>query len=214
MKVALFGAKGIVGSRILNEALSRGHTVTVVVRDPASYTAPEGVKVVAGDTSDPQSVGQVVVGHDAVISSVGPGRNDNPQPQNIPQAARSLLEALPTTGVKRLLVVGGAGSLEVAPGLQLVDSPQFPEQFKPEASAARDALNIVRESGANLDWTFFSPSLMIEPGERTGQFRVGGDQLLFDASGQSRISCEDFAVAVVDELEKGENIQRRVTVGY
>jgi uncharacterized protein len=214
MKVALLGAKGMVGSRILSEALSRGHTLTVVVRDPAGYTAPEGVKVVAGDTADPQSITQAVASHDAVISAVGPGRNDNPQPQNITQAARTLLQALPEAGVKRLLLVGGAGSLEVAPGLQLMDSPQFPEAFKPEAYAARDALNIFKEGGTNLDWTFFSPSIFIEPGERTGQFRVGGDQLLFDASGQSRISCEDFAVAILDELEKGENIRRRITVGY
>jgi len=215
MKVALFGAKGMIGSEILKEALSRKHEVTVVVRDPKSFAAPARVKVVAGDASNPADVARVVAGHDAVISAVGPGRNNStPQPLNIVQATKGLQQGLATTAVKRLLIVGGAGSLEVAPGLQLLDSPQFPDEYRPEALAARQALEVVKDNLVDLDWTFFSPSLVIEPGERTGQFRIGGEQLLFDGNGQSRITVEDFAIAIIDELEKSENVGRRVTIGY
>ncbi len=215
MKVVLFGAKGMVGSNILKEAVSRHHEVTIVVRNAADYTAPEGVKVVEGDATDARQVAEVVNGTDAVISAVGPGRNlSQPNPQIIPQVTSSLIKGLSEAGVKRLLLVGGAGTLEVAPGLQLVDSDNFPADYKPEALAGRESYNIIKETGSDLDWTFFCPSIIIEPGERTATFRVGNDQVLFDAQGQSRISSEDFAIAIIDELENKQNIQRKITVGY
>lgn len=215
MKIVLFGAKGMVGSRILAEALRRQHEVTVVVRNPADFSSDaEKVTVVAGDASNASQVAQIAAGHDAVLSSVGPGRHANAQPENILRSVNAFLEALPAAGVQRLLLVGGAGSLEVAPGLQLVESPEFPAAFKAEASIARDALNILKNSNTSLNWTFFSPSIFIEPGERTGKFRVGGDAVLFDEQGQSRISAEDFAVAMLDELEQNQNPKRRITVGY
>jgi uracil phosphoribosyltransferase len=121
--------------------------------------------------------------------------------------------AVKEAGVKRLIVVGGAGSLEVAPGLQLIDTPQFPDAYRPEASAGRDFLNALRAE-TSLDWTFLSPSALFEPGERTGKFRLGGDQLLADAAGQSRISMEDYAIALVDEIETPKHVRQRFTVGY
>lgn len=214
MKLVLFGAKGFIGVAITNEALRRGHEVTAVVRDPSGYNPPAGVKVVVGDASNSADVAKIVAGYDAVISAIGPTRGDNPQPLNILQATHGLLDGLRAANVKRLLMVGGAGSLEVAPGVQLVDTPEFPDAFKAEASAARDVLNIFKGSAPDLDWTFFSPSFIIEPGERTGEFRVGGDQPLFDANGQSRITSQDFAIAIIDELEQSQNIRRRITVGY
>lgn len=215
MKIALFGAKGMIGSRILAEALSRNHQVTVIVRNAAAFeNSSSQVTVLEGDANNSAKLAQLVAGHDVVISAIGPGRHANAKPQNILETTHSFLEGLPASGVKRLLLVGGAGSLEVAPGLQLIDTPEFPEAYKSEAEPARQALNVLRKSGQAVDWTFFSPSIMIEPGERTGQFRVGGDQLLVDSTGQSRISAEDFAVGIIDEAEKNQHIQQRVTVGY
>lgn len=214
MKIVVFGSKGFVGTDIVKEALKRGYEVTAVVRNINGYNAPEGAKVQAGDASNPAEVAKIVAGYDAVISAVGPTRGDNPQPANIINATNGLLEGLRQTGVKRLLLVGGAGSLEVAPGVQLIDTPEFPAAFKEEAAAARDALKLIKSSASDLDWTYFSPAIVIEPGESNGEFRIGGDQVLFDANGQSRITSQDFAIAVVDELEKSENVGRRVTVAY
>lgn len=207
MKIALFGASGTIGQRILKEALSRGHQVTVVSRN-ASRT--DGIPVVIGDVLGASSVAEAVKDSDVVISAVGPSPGEDPK--MVPQAAAALIEGVKQTGVPRLLIVGGAGSLEVEPGVQLLDTPQFPREWKGIALAHRDALEIYRQS--DIDWTYFSPAIFIEPGQRTGQYRVGGDAVLADSKGQSRISAEDYAVAMLDEVEKPKLHRRRVTIAY
>ncbi len=202
MKIALFGAGGTIGQRIATEARSRGHTVTGLGRD--------------ANVTDAESVARAVAGHDAVVSAVGPGFGPNAQPPDmLSKAARALLAGLKMAGVKRLVVVGGAGSLEVAPGKQLVDQPEFPAAWKPVALAHRDALDVYRaQRDPDIAWTYISPPAFIEPGVRTGKYRIGGDQLLVDARGESRISAEDFAVALVDELENAKNARKRITAAY
>ncbi len=207
MKLALFGASGMIGSRLLREAVRRGHAVTAVVRDPRRFPAPTGrVIVIKGDVLNPAEVAAAVAGHDAVLCAVGPGADV------LAAAPRALIEGLSRAGVKRLVVVGGAGSLEIA-GRQLVDQPDFPAEYKAAALAHRDALNVYRQN-TSLDWTFVSPPAEIGPGERTGKFRLGGDALLADAKGRSRVSAEDYAVAFIDEVEKPAHIRRRFTVAY
>ncbi|WP_225764629.1 NAD(P)-dependent oxidoreductase [Inquilinus sp. Marseille-Q2685] len=202
-KLALIGATGNVGSKILAEALNRGHEVTGIVRNPEKLPQHPNLTAKRGDVFDADGLAGLLAGHDAVISSVHYTASD----------PALLLQAVKASGVKRYLVVGGAGSLEVAPGVQLVDTPEFPAIYKEEASKGRDYLNLLRgETG--LDWTFLSPSAVIAPGERTGTFRLGGDQLLVGADGQSRISQEDYAIALIDELEKPAHIRQRFTVGY
>jgi uncharacterized protein len=208
MNVALFGASGMMGSRILRELLHRGHTVTAVVRNPEKVTAV-GAYVVMGDVLDPASVAAAAKGAEAAVSAYSPPAGE---PSHLIAAAHSLLAGLGWAGVKRLIVVGGAGSLFVAPGLQLVDTPDFPDMYKAVALAHRDVLAILKAS--SLDWTFFSPAALTEPGERTGNFRLGGTNLVVDAHGQSHISAEDYAIALVDELEKPKHIRQQFTVGY
>ena len=203
MKVALIGPTGNVGSRILAELLRRGHEVTGIARHPERLPSQSHVTVKRGDANDEDGLAALLTGHDAVISA---GRFISVNP-------RALIAAVKKAGVKRLLVVGGAGSLEVAPGVQLVDTPDFPAAYKPEASAGRDFLNTLRGE-QELNWTFLSPSALFAPGERTGKFRLGTDRLLISDDGQSRISMEDFAVALMDELEVPRHLQQRFTVGY
>ena len=212
MKIVLFGATGMIGQRILHEAVGRGHSVTAIARDPSKITetGPD-VSPVAGDVLDTKAVAEQVKGADAVVSSVSPGAGAN---DIYEKAAKSLIEGLKSAGVKRLIFVGGAGSLEVAPGVQLVDTPGFPEIYKARALAMRDELNYVRANGGDLDWTYISPAAIIHPGERTGTFRIGGDQLLVDAEGNSYISAEDFAIGLVDEIESSAHLKQRITLGY
>jgi putative NADH-flavin reductase len=212
MKVAIFGASGNIGQRIADEALRRGHSVTAVVRDPTKIPPRKNLSAMKGDVTVIEHVTAAASGQDAVISAVNfPGNKDGVA--MFSRATRSLLDGLKVAKVKRMLMVGGAGSLEVAPGKQLVDAPDFPEAWKGAALAHRDAFKLLRED-ATLDWTYVSPAAVIEPGERTGKFRLGTDQLLTDANGQSRISMEDFAVAVIDEMEKPRHIRRRFTLAY
>jgi putative NADH-flavin reductase len=201
--IALIGASGNVGSKILAEALNRGHNVTGIVRNPEKLPPQAGLTAKRGDVSDAKGLAALLAGHDAVISSLHFSASD----------PVLLLQAVRDSGVKRYLVVGGAGSLEVAPGKALVDTPDFPAAYKEEASKGRDYLALLR-GVTDLDWTFLSPSAIIAPGERTGKFRLGGDQLLVGADGQSRISQEDYAIALIDELEKPAYRQQRFTVGY
>jgi uncharacterized protein len=203
MKVALIGATGNVGSRILAELVSRGHTVTAIARNPEKASARPGVTLKRGDVHDKAGLAALLKGHDAVVSAVRFSASD----------PKLLIAAVKEAHVPRYLVVGGAGSLEVAPGKKLIDSPNFPEVYKPEAGAGGVFLGILRDEKA-LDWTFLSPSAMIGAGERTGKFRLGGDQLLTAPDGKSSISYEDYAVAMVDELEKPAHSRRRFTVGY
>jgi uncharacterized protein len=213
MKIALFGASGTIGRRILAEALSRGHEVTAIVRDPSRLAeqAPR-LRKQAGDILDPAGVATAVAGHDAVVSAFGPGGGGSDD--LVVEAARSLIAGLTSAGVRRLVFVGGAGSLEVAPGVQLVDTPQFPEAWKGIALAHREAKHALVEGGGDLDWTYFSPPALIEPGERTGTFRLGETALLADSQGQSRISAEDYAIALLDELERPQHIRRQFTAAY
>jgi putative NADH-flavin reductase len=201
MKIALIGATGNVGQRVTAEALSRGHEVVAIARDVSKVEAQAGVTPVAADLTDKAAIGKAIEGADAVVLSVKFQELD----------VEAMLDAL--KGARRLLIVGGAASLFVAPGLQLIDTEGFPDFIKVEAEPARKALaRIQQEQG--LDWTFLSPSVFFGPGERTGKFRLGGDELLSDAGGKSHISYEDYAVALLDEIENPQHSRRRFTVGY
>jgi putative NADH-flavin reductase len=211
MKIALFGATGTIGQRILKEALDRGHEVTALLRDLSKLNVQSDRfhKVVA-DASDADQVANAVRGHDIVISSIGPRPG---QERTFVETTKSLIEGVKRSGVRRLLAVGGAGSLEVAPGVQLVDTPEFPEQWKEIAWVHRDVLDLYRQE-TDLEWTNLSPAAFIQPGERTGKYRIGTDQLVVDEKGESRISAEDYAVALLDEAENPKFIRKRFTVAY
>jgi uncharacterized protein len=209
MKVVLFGASGMIGSRILDELVRRGHAVTAVARHPEKVRGFNGVKPVQADVTDPASVAVVAKGADAAISAYAPPHTD---PGKILETTRALVAGLNQAGVHRLIVVGGAGSLEIAPGVQLVDTPEFPSAWMAIALAHRDVLPILKRS--DLDWTYFSPAALIEPGVRTGKFRLGGTRLVANDRGESKISAEDYAVALVDELENSQNIRKQFTAAY
>lgn len=203
MKVALIGISGRVGSRLAAELLKRGHAVTGIARNVDKVEARDGLVVKPGDATVAPALAPLLAGHDAVVSASRFQTSD----------AGALVDAVKKAGVNRLLVVGGSGSLEVAPGYALKDAPGFPPAFKLEASAGSEFLTALRREDV-LDWTFLSPSAEFAPGERTGAFRLGGDQLLVDENGKSWISIEDFAIAMVDELESPTHSRRRFTVGY
>ncbi|MEI9408154.1 NAD(P)-dependent oxidoreductase [Mesorhizobium salmacidum] len=201
-KVALIGASGAVGSRLLKELSDRGHTVTGIARSPEKIAALPGVTARKGDVFDRQGLADLIRGHDVVISSV----------HFVDSDPDTLIAAVRASGVKRYLVVGGAGSLEVAPGKRLVDTPEFPAIYKAEAQKGADFLDKLKTVG-DLDWTFLSPSALFVPGERTGKFRLGKDTLLVSDKGSS-ISFEDYAIVMVDEIEKPTHVRQRFTVGY
>ncbi|WP_213294892.1 NAD(P)-dependent oxidoreductase [Paraburkholderia sacchari] len=210
LKIALFGATGMVGSRIAAEAARRGHQVSALVRQPERVAAGPHVHAAKADLLDAANVAAAVRGHDLVASAYAPPMS---QLEDLQTASRALVEGMRAAGLARLVVVGGAGSLEVAPGVQLVDTEGFPDAYKPIALAHRVALNYYR-TVTDLDWTFFAPAALIAPGERTGKFRTGADTLIVDARGESRISAEDYAIAFVDELEQGRFIRQIATVAY
>jgi uncharacterized protein len=213
MKLVLFGATGHVGHAILDEALARGHDVTAIVRDASRLTdSNDKLHVVVGDIADPATWLPSVKGAGAVVASVSARRDGHSE--TIPDAARSLLDNLPAAGVSRLVWVGGAGSLETAPGVRVIDDPHFPEAWKQEAQAQARALDIFRTSKADIDWTYISPAALLEDGARTGTYRMGGDQLLTDASGHSRISVPDYAVALLDRVDDNDKLRQRITVAY
>jgi putative NADH-flavin reductase len=216
MKIVLFGATGNIGQRITAEALQRGHSVTGVVRDPEKVKSPDTrVRLVQGDATDAASVARISKGADAIVSAISP--RPNPRGRGAPslaQAAKTLIRGARDAGVKRLLVVGGAGSLEVAPGKRLMDAPGFPDAYKAEAKEGADSLDVFRSEGSGVDWTFLSPAAEIGPGSRTGHYRITGDEFLTDAHGHSRISYEDYAVALVDELERPKHKGKRFGVAY
>jgi putative NADH-flavin reductase len=202
MKIALIGATGNAGAPILSELVRRGHTVSAIVRHPEKVVAQANVTAKKGDVLDQQDLATLLKGHDAVVSSVHFSASD----------PKKLIEAARASGVKRYLVVGGAGSLEVAPGKKLIDTPEFPAQYKAEAAAGGVFLDLLKQE-KELDWTFLSPSALFIAGPRTGKFRLGADQLLTNDKGSS-ISFEDYAIALVDEIEKPAHSRRRFTVGY
>jgi len=214
MHIALIGATGFVGAAVLAELLQRGHTVTALVRDQAKALPPGVTKLVA-DAYDESSVASAVRGTDAVISAFNPGWNADDLYDKFLSGSGAIERGVAASGVKRLLVVGGAGSLFVAPGVQLVDTPNFtdhvPANIVPGALAARDALTRLRANTA-LDWTFLSPAAMLAPGERSGAYRVGGDDLLMDGAAPAGISVADLAVAIVDEIEQPRHVKARFTV--
>lgn len=203
MNVALIGSGGRVGSRLAAELLRRGHTVTGIVRNPGDASLNPEITTEQGDATKPAILAPLIARHDAVISASQFQTSD----------ANALIAAMKNAGVKRLLVAGGAGSLEVAPGKTLMETPDFPEAYITEARAGGRFLDILRKE-KDLEWTFLSPSAELIPGRRTGKFRLGGNKLLVDSTGKSWISMEDFAIAMVDELEHPRHIRQRFTVGY
>jgi len=214
MKIALIGATGFVGSAVLTELLSRGHAVTALARHPGKLAAQAGLQVVQADVSDAAQVAAAVAGHDAVVSAYNPGWGEPDIQRLFGLGYEAILAGTKQAGVRRLLAVGGAGSLEVAPGLQLVDTPEFPAEWKAGALAARDLLTHLRTETA-LDWTFVSPPIALAPGERTGQYRVGGDQLLpGTGDAPAGISVADLAVAIVDEVQTPRHTRQRFTVAH
>ena len=203
MNITIIGATGNVGSRITAEALSRGHQVTAIARKADALPAQAGLTAKALDYSDGAKLAAAIEGQDAVLVAVKYHTAD-PAP---------ILAAVKQAGVQRLLVVGGAGSLQDPTGRDVVDSPDFPAPWKGEALAARDFLHTLRKEAA-VNWTMLSPSALLEPGERTAKYRLGTDQLLIDAQGNSKISIEDLAKALIDELEQPQYLRKRFTVGY
>jgi len=202
MKIALIGASGQVGTRLLQELSDRGHAITAIARNPDKIAKLPGVTAVKGDVFDKDGLAALIKGHDAVISAVHFTASD----------LDTLIAAVRASGVKRYLVVGGAGSLEVAPGKRLVDTPEFPAIYKAEALKGADFLEKLRTI-SDLDWTFLSPSALFVAGERTGKYRLGKDALLTNDKGSS-ISFEDYAIVMADEIEKPKHIRQRFTVGY
>jgi putative NADH-flavin reductase len=208
-KITVYGGSGKIGSRIVKEALSRGHTVTVVVRKPDEVKLDDAhLSVVKGDVTDSAGVAKQVAGQDAVVSAVSQFDSAN----FIQAVAKSLVNASRQLGkgAPRFIAVGGAGSLEVAPGKLLIDTMSSVPPGIKDQKLALDYFRTVKD----VDWTVVTPSKTIEAGQRTGKFRIGGDQLLVDEKGDSRISMEDFAVAIVDEIEHPQHLKARFTVGY
>lgn len=211
MKIALIGATGFVGSAVLEELLRRQHQVTALARNPGKIAARAGLTVVQADAQDAAQVAKAVAGQDAVVNAYNPGWTVPDIHDQFLIGTRAIYAGVKQAGVKRLLVVGGAGSLYVAPGVQLVDTPNFPAEYKAGALAAREALNLIRNE-STLDWTFLSPPILLAPGERTGQYRLGTDAPLMNGEAPGGISVADLAVAIADELENPRHVQQRFTV--
>lgn len=197
MRIVLFGPTGMIGSRIAAELSNRGHEVIGVSRSSGT------------DVTDPAQVAAAVAGADAVVCAVSARGDDH----TLADVARSLLDGLRRSGVRRVLIVGGAASLQVAGGGRLLDTPDFPESWKAEARQGAEALTVYRGVD-DLDWTYVSPAAFIHPGERTGSYRLGGEQLITDESGKSEISAEDYAIAVADLIDSGEHARERVGVAW
>ena len=210
MKVALYGATGNSGSRILKELVSRGHQVIAIVRNPAKLPQPApGVVIKQDDLSDSKKIAAAINGAEAVISAYAPPQDDVDAIVGVTQRQ---VEALNHGSNVRLIVVGGAGGLNVAPGVTLIDSGYLPEPVLPIAKAHSKALNVLRAS--TIDWTYLAPAAYFEPGTLTGKFRLGTDELIANEQHESRISMEDYAIALVDELEKPQHRRQRFSIGY
>jgi putative NADH-flavin reductase len=217
MRIVLYGATGRAGSRILTELLGRGHEVVAVVRNPDKLAPNDGLTVQQGDLSSVEAIAEAIGGAQAVISAYAPpaGKTDqllDVTKREIAAVQQVSQQASSPENAPRLIVVGGAGSLEVAPGVTLESTKDFPAAWKPIAQAHEKALELLRAS--TIDWTYLSPSAFFEPGQRTGKFRLGQDQLLTAPDGKSWISMEDYAIALVDELEQPQHRRQRFTVGY
>jgi len=213
MKVAIIGATGFVGSKVVTEALNRGHEVTAFARQPEKLEIEnEKLTKQSVDVNDTEILANLLVGHDAVISTFNAGWTNPNLYNDFLKGCESIQAATKQAGIKRYITVGGAGSLYIN-GVQLVDGPHFPAEYKPGATAARDYLNELRNE-TELDWTFVSPAINLHPGTRTANFRLGTEEPVFNAEGKSEISAEDLAVALVDELEKNQFVKQRFTLGY
>ncbi len=216
MKLVVFGATGNVGQHVVAEALRRGHEVVGVVREPDAVQSPDKrVGLVKGDATNADSVAKVARGADAVVSAISPRPNARGLPApSLAANSRAIIQGLRSAGVKRVLYVGGASSLEVAPGKALADLPDFPAIYREEAREGREALDIWRKEAKGLDWTYLSPAAEIAPGKRTGKYRTTDEKLLVDEKGKSFITFEDYAVAVLDELERPRHVSKRFGVAY
>lgn len=212
MHIALIGASGRIGRALLDEALARGHRVTALVKHPDKLESAPNLVVKKTDALDTASLASELRGHDAALSAFSGHAQDDVLGYYV-RGMRSIIDAAKRAAIPRLLVVGGAGSLEVAPGVELLDTPSFPAQWRATAEGARQALRILREK-TDLNWTMLSPSAHLEPGPRTGRYRLGKNELLKDANGDSKISLADYAKAMIDELEEPRHIRERFTVGY
>ncbi|TKJ84105.1 3-beta hydroxysteroid dehydrogenase [Paenibacillus sp. CFBP13512] len=210
MKIAIIGATGTIGQRLVQEGLRRKYEITAATRDSSKIDKnTERLQGISVNVLDPISVEAVVAGHDVVINAFGPQFGNEGE---LIEAASAVVEGMKRAGVHRLLVVGGAGSLEVEPGVRLMDTPDFPAEIRPLAQAHVDAYEIYSQS--DLDWTYVSPASWIEPGKRTGNFRIGTNRLVTDDDGASRISIEDYAAALFDEVEDPLFTRTRFTVAY
>lgn len=213
--IVLIGASGFVGTAILNELLNRGHKVTAIVRDPAKVTASNpNLKVVQADVTDTDVLIEASKGKDAVISAYNPGwKNPNIYEETLKNYPL-IVDSVKKAGVERLLIVGGAGTLFYAPGKMVMDADDVPAKLLPGIKSLGEFyLNTLRKEN-DIDWIFLSPAANMTPGERTGKFRIGKDDLVVDVNGDSNISVEDYAVAMVDELEQKKYHKERFTIGY
>lgn len=215
MKIAIIGATGFVGSKITAELASRHHEITAISRNEKN-TDNQNVKYVAADVFNSQELAQILKGHDAVVSAYNSGWTNPNIYDDFIAGSKAIQEAVKLSGVKRYITIGGAGSLFVAPGLQAVDTPEFPKEYYAGATAARDYLNILKEE-KELDWAFFSPAFEMHQGittGRTGKYRLGSDNPVFDENQRSILSAEDLAVVIADEVENPKHHQVRFTAAY
>jgi len=214
-KIVLIGASGFIGSAILKEALDRGHEVIAVVRHPEKITIKhKNLIVKQSDVSILENVTEACKGAEIVISAYNPGWKNPDIAEETTRVYRILLEGIRRTGVKRFLVVGGAGSLFISPGKRLLDAGIIPDSFLPAVRSLASFYSDDLKNEKTIDWVFFSPAGNIAPGKRSGKFRLGKDDMIFDSEGKSNISVEDYAMAMVDELEKPIHHRERFTIGY
>ena len=217
MDISIIGASGFVGSAILKEALNRGHKVTAIARDTSKINeSSDGLRLVDLDIHNTSGLSDAISGSDVVISAYNAGWTNPNIYEDFINGSKTIQAAVKESGVKRLIVIGGAGSLYVAPGVQLVDTPEFPKEYYPGASAARDYLNILKNETI-LDWTFFSPAIEMHHGidtGRTGKYRTALENPVFDGNGRSILSVEDLAVAIIDEAEQANHLRQRFTAAY
>jgi len=214
-RILLIGASGFIGSAILKEALERNHLVTALVRHPEKIkVVHKNLIVKTGDVFLSKVVSEAAKGADAVISAYNPGWKNPDIAAETTKGYMSILEGVRHAGVKRFMVVGGAGSLFISPGKRLMDSGVIPDSFLPAVKALADFYLITLEAEKIIDWVFFSPAGIIEPGERTDKFRLGKDDMVVNSNGESKVSVQDYAVAMIDELEKPAHHRERFTIGY
>jgi len=214
-KIALIGASGLVGSAILKESLQRGHMVTAIVRNPDKIKLEDpNLLIRKGDVLSEQSVPELISGADVVISAYNPGWTNPNIAEETTRAYNSIIDGVKKAKIPRLLIVGGAGSLYVAPEKRLMDTGVIPQSFMPAIEALADVYYDLQKKEEEIDWAFFSPAGNIAPGDRTGKFRMGKDNLIVDPKGESNISVEDYAVAMLNEVEAPEHHRERFTIGY